>query len=125
MPPYGTTSLYYQRGCYAELCGALSGSRVRWWCPVTHQPAGARPHDTSAQWLESCERCPAMKLAPRRRGDGPRATARGRRPEGDLANTSRFNIPEYLQYPKIRENQEKTSLSGGNCLFKLERARRA
>jgi hypothetical protein len=98
-----------QPGCYAELCGASSGSRVRWWCRVTHQPAGARPHGIVRALCR----------------DEARAEATGRRPEGDLANTSRFNIPEYLQYPKIRENQEKTSLSGRNCLFKLERARRA
>ena len=68
--------LIKQPGCYAEPCGALSGSRVRWWCPVMHQPAGARPHDTSAQWLE------IVRALCR---DEARAEATERRPEGDLA----------------------------------------
>ena len=82
-----------------------------------HAPTGGR----TAAW----HKCSVAGIVRALCRDEARAEATERRPEGDLANTSRFNIPGYLQYPKIRENQEKTSLSVRNCLFKLERARRA
>jgi hypothetical protein len=64
-----------------------------------HAPTGGR----TAAW----HKCSVAGIVRALCRDEARAEATGRRSEGDLANTSRFNIPGYLQYPRFEKTRRK------------------